>query len=194
LLKVPSPDRKFQLLIEQAPTPDNPGEVFCSFSICDAEGKVIKKLGKTNFAVVAIKWHKTANAAVVLEHISHQVIMNLIYLDDGIWEMGRVRQFEDPPGVFKLLDAESDKASFKFYYLASERGNGEYTAIRTELNIRTLDATLKSAKRVNPEDLPFYKDGPGDILFQLEHASANKPLHCESLDEGADWFGLREGE
>jgi len=192
-LRAFSPGKKYQLVVEDVPRPDAPDAVWTSISVSDANGKMIRQLYTTEFPIDAIKWHKSADAAIIMEHIARQEVMELVLLRNGLWQHIEVNQFKTPPGYFHLVEAKSGRSSFECYYLGHNRSTDEFTAYRTEVNVITGEATLKAAKHIDDEDLPFYKQSLANILYQMENASKDKPLSLESWppDEQANWYGVR---
>jgi len=191
-LKVISPDQKYQLVFRRMPDAGDQDGILTWVSICDAGGKVIQQLYKTSFPVIAIKWHKTADAAMILEHIAHEDIMRLVILRNGLWKDVEVDQFKEVHGDVHLVDARSGPSFFRCYYLGHDPSAGKFTACLTEVSISTGKAVLESETSVDEGTLPFYKSSLGNILHQIGAASPDAPFHFKSWppDGEADWYGF----
>jgi hypothetical protein len=192
LLKMASPDGKFQLLIAKTASPEDTDQVVTSFAITDARGEIIANLGYTEWPIVGVKWHKSAHSALVLEHLARADEMYLITKQGGIWQKIAVTQFEKPPDSYYLIDAESALLSFKCYYLGYDISRKVFTAYSTEVNAVSGEAALKSARQVKNEDVPFYKQDIGGVLFQLKsQLPADQFPHFDSSrsDDEPEWFG-----
>ncbi len=169
--QVPSPDKKHQLVIEQKPSPESPDIIRTEFSIADEKGNVISELGVTEFPVIAVKWHKEAKALMIIEHIARQSVMQLIVLNDKGWKMSEVEQFEEPPNFFSLVNVESSEGGFVCFYLGKNERKDASTAYRTKLSIHSGEAKLLAAKRIEDEELGFYKRSIGKELHRLSRSS-----------------------
>jgi hypothetical protein len=192
LLKMASPDGKFQLLIAQTASPEDTDGVVTSFAIADARGAIIANLGYTEWPIVGVKWHKSAHAALVLEHLAREDEMYLITKQGGVWQKIAVTQFEEPPDSFYLIDAESALLSFKCYYLGYDISRKEFTAYSTEVNPVSGEAALKSARRVKDEDVPLFKQAIGGVLSQLQRQlPADQFPHFNSSrsEDEPEWYG-----
>lgn len=170
-LRVVSPDERYQLLIAEKPSPESPDVIRTSFSIADAKGNVISELGATEFPVIAVKWHKGAKALMIIEHIARQSVMRLIALNDKEWKMSEVEQFKEPPNFFGLVNVESSESGFVCFYLGRNERKDATTAYRTELNIHSGEAKLLTARRIDDEELGFYKDRIGKELHRLSKSN-----------------------
>lgn len=189
-LNLASPDKQYHLLIVTEPSPESPDVVRTSFSITDAQGKVMKKVGATEFPVTAVKWHRDAKALIVLEHIARQPVMRLIALDSGEWKMVEVAQFKEPPNYFSLVNVESKESAFVCYYLGRHERKGAFIAYRTEVSTQTSEAELLSSKKVEDDDLGFYKSSVANELHQIEQVvSSGLVQYTTALpDDEPKWF------
>ena len=192
-ISVPSPNRQYELRLEEHPDSDDPGVIWTHVSICGSNGKTIRELYKTNFPVIALKWHKTANAAMILEHIARQEVMRLEILRQGHWDNIEVEQFGANPGSFSLIDATSNPSSFECFYIRYDSPRDEYTACKTNVDVATGKAKLLSVERVDVKDLPFYKLSLDAIFFQLKTLSPTVPLRYNSSqsEDEPDWYAVR---
>lgn len=190
LWQLASPDKQHHLLVLGAPSPDSPDVVRTSFSIADAQGKVIKEVGSTEFPVIAVKWHREAKAIMVIEHISRQVVMRLIAFNGGEWRMLEVTQFKEPPNFFNLVNTESRESIFVCYYLGRNERGGAFVAYRTEVNTQSGEVNLVSAKRIEDEDLGFYKSSIASELYSIDQALKGNETRYSSatLDDEPSWF------
>jgi|JI10StandDraft_1071094.scaffolds.fasta_scaffold170035_2 hypothetical protein len=190
LWQLASPDKQHHLLVLGAPSPDSPDVVRTSFSIADAQGKVIKEVGSTEFPVIAVKWHRDAKALMVIEHIARQVVMRLIAFNGGEWQMSEVTQFKEPPNFFNLVNTESREAAFVCYYLGRNERGGAFVAYRTEVNTQTGEVNLVSAKRIEDADLGFYKSSIASELHSIDQSlNENGTRYSSALsDDEPSWF------
>ena len=183
-LRVPSPDKEHQLLIAEKPSPESPDVIRASFSIADARGNVISDLGATEFPVIAVKWHKEAKAIMVIEHIARQSVMRLIALNGRAWKMSEVEQFKEPPNFFRLVNVESSESGFVCFYLGKNGLKDATTAYRTELNIHSGEAKLLTARRIDDEELGFYKDSIGKEIHRLRQSNKERGItYNPSVDD-----------
>lgn len=190
LLHLASPDKQYQLLIAREPSPESADVVRASFSITNAQGKILRKVGDTEFPVVAVKWHRDARAIIVLEHIARQVVMRLIAFDGGEWKMVEVVQFKEPPNYFSLVNVESKESGFVCYYLGRHERKGAFIAYRTEVSTTTGEAKLLSAKQLEDEDLGFYKSSVASELHKTDQAVSSGLVQyaTELSDDEPKWF------
>jgi len=192
-LNVPSPNQQYELRLQERPDSDDQGVIWTYVSICGSNGKTIRELYKTNYPVIALKWHKTADAAMILEHIAGQEVMRLAVLRKGFWENIEVKQFDKNPGSFSLIDAKSVPSSFECYYMRYDSPRDEYTACRTNVNLATGEAKLLSVERVGINNLSFYKLSLDAIFFQLKSLSPTIPLRYKSSqsEDEPGWYAVR---
>jgi len=191
ILNVPSPDGRFQFIAKQDPKITNAAHV--EFFLCDKNGKRLKEFNYTEFPVLAVKWHQSSTAVMVLEHIAQQEVMELFTLKKGRWEETEVEQLPDDVRCFNVVNAYSAGSYFKCYYIASNWNRDEWLACATEVNITTGKAKLITRKHVDIEDLPFYGESIGNIVYQLMKGPTEKPPHFQSMngmDDEPDWYGM----
>jgi hypothetical protein len=127
-LRAFSPSKKYQLVVENVPRPDAPDAVWTSIAVSDANGKMIRQLYSTEFPIDAIKWHNSADAAIIMEHIARQEVMELVLLRNGLWQHIKVNQFKTLPEYFHLVEAKSGQSSFECYYLGHDQSTDEFIA------------------------------------------------------------------
>ena len=188
-LQVASPDKQHNLVIRERPAPDAPGMTRTSFSIAEVNGKIIRPVGWTVLPLIAVKWHKSGKAVMVIQHISRQMVMSLIAPRNGQWQMWDVDQFRSPPDFFHLFNAESTKSSFLCYYTGHDHRQDALDAYRTEVAIPSGKARLLLVKPLKDEDLRIFDPHAGDLAKQAERATSKNTHHIRSLGhDEPDWF------
>ncbi|MGC3988676.1 MAG: hypothetical protein QM796_03110 [Chthoniobacteraceae bacterium] len=196
-VRIMSPDKKFQLLVREMPNPRAPELNATSFTMCNPQGKVLAQFDYQELPIIAIKWHKSANAVMILEHISHQEIMEIITLEKGKWVMIDAEQFSGLPDAFSIINANSTDSAFDCYYIGHDRASAsnpdsELSGYEIEINVFSGNARCKMSRSIKSEEMYFYLPDVGNVLYEMRKSAPNMLPHYHSPgdDDEPDWFGL----